>query len=103
MSSKVEFDMDSIAEFCKRRRISELAIFGSVLRDDFGPQSDVDILVKFAPEARVSLLDLVDMEDELAAIIGRKVDVVCREGIERSHNPIRKKAILSTAEVLYAA
>ena len=103
MSPKIEFDMDSIAGFRGRWQISELAVFGSALRDDFGPDSDIDILVKFAPEARVSLFDLVDMEDELAAIIGRKVDLVCKEGIERSHNPFRKKAILDTAEVLYAA
>jgi len=103
MISGIGIDKHRIAEFCRRWNVTELALFGSVLREDFGPESDVDVLVAFAPHARVSLFDLVDMEDELAAILGRKVDLVCKEGIERSHNYIRRKAILGSAEVVYAA
>jgi uncharacterized protein len=103
MSPQVQLDMERLTDFCRRWGVSELALFGSVLRDDFRPDSDIDVLVSFSPDARRDLFDLVDMQDELSAMFARKVDLVCREGIERSHNFIRRKAILSTAEVLYAA
>ncbi len=103
MSPRISLDIVGITRFCRKWKIAELALFGSVLRDDFGPESDVDVLVAFLPDAHVSLFELVDMEEELTAIVGRKVDIVCREGIERSANFIRKKAILGSAEVLYAA
>lgn len=101
MSTSIPIDKERIADFCSRWSVTELALFGSVLRDDFGPASDVDVLVTFAPDARTSLFDLVDMEDELSRMIGRKVDLVCKQGIERSHNAIRKKAILNSVEVVY--
>jgi uncharacterized protein len=72
-----------------------------VLRDDFGPDSDVDVLVRFAPDARHSLFDMVRMQNELEGILGRKVDLVSRRGIEASRNPLRRKAILESAEVVY--
>lgn len=103
MSPHVQLDKEKMTDFCRRWGVRELALFGSVLRDDFRPDSDVDVLVSFSPDARTDLFDLVDMQDELSAIFARNVDLVCREGIERSHNYIRRKAILSTAEVLYAA
>ena len=103
MSIGIRIDREKIAEFCRRWSISELALFGSVLRNDLRPESDVDVLVTFAPDARITLFDLVDMEEELAAVLGRKVDLVCREGIERSHNYIRRRAILGSAEVVYGA
>ncbi len=103
MSPRISLDMERIARFCRKWEIVELALFGSALRDDFGPESDVDVLVSFSQDSKVSLFDLVDMEEELTALVGRKVDLVCREGIERSANFIRRKAILGTAEVLYAA
>ena len=103
MSPRVGLDKQKIAEFCRKWGVTEFALFGSVLREDFCAGSDVDVLVQFAPDSHVSLFDLVDMEDELTAVIGRKVDLVCKEGIERSPNPIRKKAILGSAEVLYPA
>jgi predicted nucleotidyltransferase len=103
MSPRIELDMDKIREFCEQWKITELAVFGSVLREDFRPDSDVDVLVTFAPDARISLFGLSDVEDELAEIAGRKVDLVLKRGIERSQNYIRRKAILSSAEVLYAA
>src|SRR5450759_1346537 len=97
----IPISRDKVAEFCQRWKITELALFGSVLRDDFRPDSDVDVLVSFAPDARRDLFDLVDMQDELSSIFARNVDLVCKGGIERSHNYIRRNAILSTAEVLY--
>ena len=103
MSPHIKLDMEKIGEFCRKWSIAEFALFGSVLREDFGPESDVDVLVAFAPGSRVTLFDLAYMEDELAAILGRKVDVVLKRGIERSSNRIRRKAILSSAEVIYAA
>jgi predicted nucleotidyltransferase len=99
----IEIPKDEIADFCRRWQIVELALFGSVLRDDFGPESDMDVLVTFAPEARWSLFDRVAMQDELKAILGREVDLVSRRGVERSRNYIRRKAILDSAEVFYVA
>lgn len=92
-----------IAEFCRKWQVRELALFGSVLRDDFGPESDVDVLVAFEPEARRTFFDLVDMQDELAEVFGRPVDVVSRRGVEHSRNRFRRQAILDSARVIYAA
>ena len=89
-----------ISEFCTRWRISEFALFGSVLRDDFDAESDLDILVAFAPYADWSLLDHVQMEQELEALLGRKVDLLSRRSVERSRNWLRRKEILDTAEVV---
>jgi predicted nucleotidyltransferase len=92
-----------ISGFCQRWRITEFALFGSVLRDDFDAESDLDILVAFAPDADWSLLDHVKMEQELEALLGRKVDLLSRRSVERSHNWLRRREILDTAEVVYAA
>ena len=99
----IQFDRERISEFCRRWKITEFALFGSVLRDDFRPDSDVDVLVTFAREARWSLFDLVDMQEELQEVFGRKVDLVSRRGIEASHNYLRRKAILSSAEIVHVA
>jgi len=99
----IEIPTDKIADFCQRWKITELALFGSVLRDDFRSDSDVDILVTFAPDAHRTLFDMVDMQDELEAMFERKVDLVSRRGIERSRNYLRRKAILDSAEIIYAA
>jgi len=103
MAAKINIDKATVAEFCSRWKIVEFALFGSVLRDDFGPESDLDILVTFAPDAKWTLFDHVDMQDELKELLGRDVDLVSRRGIERSANYIRRRAILESAEVLYAA
>jgi predicted nucleotidyltransferase len=103
MSARIPIDREKIAEFCRRWEITEFSLFGSVLRDDFRPDSDVDVLVTFALDAEWSLFDDVDMEEELSAIFGRKVDLVSRRAVERSDNWIRRKAILSTAEPVYVA
>ena len=92
-----------LAEFCRRWKVSELALFGSALREDFKPESDVDVLVAFAPNAKWSLMDLVSMQDELSRLWQRPVDLVTRRAVERSQNWIRRRAILESAEVVYAA
>jgi len=94
---------DDLDDFCKRWKVAKLAIFGSALRDDFGPESDVDVLVDFAPGAQWSLFDLVGMEGELQTLLGREVDLVERSAIERSENYIRRRNILANTEVLYEA
>ncbi len=92
---------EKIAGFCRHWRISELALFGSVLRDDFDPASDVDILVTFEPGADWSLLDHVRMEQELEGLLGRKIDLLSRKAVEQSQNWMRRQEILNTAEVVY--
>ncbi len=92
-----------LADFCQRWMVSELALFGSALRDDFRPESDVDILVSFAPGAEWSLLDHLRMQEELSELLGRKVDLVSKRAIERSGNWVRRSAILQSAQVLYGA
>lgn len=100
MGMHITVDEAKIAEFCHKWQVTELSLFGSVLREDFGPESDVDVLVTFAPNAPWSLFDLVDMVDELQLIFGRKVDLVERDALR---NPIRRRAILSSREVIHAA
>ncbi len=83
--------------YCQRWKIAKLELFGSALRDDFRPDSDVDILVSFAAGARWGLLSFVRMQEDLSHLVGRKVDLVSRRAIEASGNPIRRKAILGSA------
>jgi uncharacterized protein len=99
----IEMPEKQIADFCQRWRINEFALFGSVLRDDFDPQSDVDVLVTFAPGADWSLLDHVRMEQELADLLGRRIDLLSKQAVEQSHNWIRRREILNTAEVVYVS
>jgi predicted nucleotidyltransferase len=99
----LQIDQVRIGEFCKKWNVAEFAIFGSALRADFQPDSDVDVLVTFKPNSKRSLFDLVQMEEELEGMFGRKVDLVTRPGIEASRNYLRRKAILSSARVVYAA
>ena len=98
---RIEIPHEKLAEFCKKWKIKELSLFGSVLRDDFGPESDIDVLVSFATGADWGLLDHLQMEEELKAIFGRSVDMVTRRSIERSDNWIRRKAILESAISCY--
>jgi hypothetical protein len=91
----------SLARLCRRWRITELALFGSVLRPDFRQDSDIDLLVTFAPDAAWSGWDLVTIEAELTALFGRKVDLVERAAVERSENWIRRRHILAHSEPLY--
>ena len=92
----------TFAIFCRRWEITELSLFGSAVRDDFGPDSDLDFLVSFSPDATWNLLDHVDMEEELTTLLGRPADIVTRNAVERSENWIRREAILGSARVIYA-
>ena len=103
MTTRIAVSPQWIVAFCSRWGVTELALFGSAVRDDFGPESDVDLLVSFDPGARRTLFDIVRMEDELRAMFGRNVDLVTRAAVEGSRNHIRRKAILESARVLYAA
>src|SRR3974377_1590498 len=94
---------DKIVDFCRRWKITEFALFCSILRDDFGPDSDVDVLVTYGPDAEWSLLDHIQMEQELAKLFGREADLGSRRGVDQSENWIRRKHILSNARVVYAA
>ena len=85
-----------------RWNVSELALFGSVLRSDFRSDSDIDMLISFSSSADWSLFDHVKMQQELENILGRQVDLVSKRAIERSHNWIRRREILETAKVIYA-
>jgi predicted nucleotidyltransferase len=99
---RITIPRKKIAEFCRRRQVVEFSLFGSVLRDDFRPDSDVDVLVTFAPDAQVSLFDLVDMQFELETIFKRKVDLVEKQAVIESRNYIRRKSILANTRVVYA-
>lgn len=100
MSPRIQIDRERIAEFCRKWKVTEFALFGSVLRNDFRPDSDIDVLVTFAPGFGITFDNRVEMLDELTAIFGRKVDLVEKEVLR---NPFRRHAILTTKEVVYAA
>ena len=102
MNNRLEAPRDRIAAFCRRWHITELALFGSVLRDDFCSDSDVDVLVSFEPQVPHTLLDIVRMQDELSEVFGRRVDLIERAAVERNRNYIRRNAILRSAETIYA-
>lgn len=101
--ARIGLDAQQLRRFCERWKITELQVFGSALRADFRPDSDVDLLVAFAPDADWSLLDHLRMQEEFAEIAGRKVDLVSRRAVERSANWIRRRSILENAEPIYAA
>ena len=103
MNPAVSIPADRLAAFCRANGIRKLSVFGSALRDDFGPESDIDLLVEFEPDRTPSLLALVGMEIDLSEKFGRKVDLVDREEVEASRNYIRRESILRTTETIYAA
>jgi hypothetical protein len=100
ISPKVEVSEEAIASFCDRWKITEFALFGSILRDDFRPDSDVDVLVSFAPDAKWSLWHIIAMKEELEKLFEREVDLVQKDSLR---NPFRRYEILSTKQVIYAA
>ena len=99
----IDLPQEKILEFCARWKVTELALFGSVLRDDFRPDSDVDVLVRFDPDAGWGLFEFMQMEEELAKTLGRPVDLVARAAVEASRNWIRRKQILDESHVVFAA
>jgi uncharacterized protein len=100
MKLPILFDEEKIKNFCRRWKVSEFSLFGSVLREDFGPESDVDVLVSFSPDIPWSLFDWIDMIDELKEIFGREVDLVEESGLR---NPFRRRDILDNRQVVYAS
>ena len=100
---KIKIPEDRIKEFCKKWEINEFSLFGSVLTDEFHPESDVDVLVNFNESARHTLFDLTRMKEELEQLLGYEVDLISKRGLESSRNLIRKTTILKSAEPIYAA
>ena len=100
MTPSLTIDTQQIADFCQRWKVIEFALFGSILRADFRPDSDVDVLVTFEPGAPWTLWDLSRMRAELKAIFGREVDLVEKKALG---NPLRRRGILAEHRVIYAA
>ena len=103
LASRIGVPMSAIKAFCDRWEVVELALFGSVLRDDYRLSSDVDVLIRFRSKRTPGLFGITRMESELADLFARRVDLVNRAAIEGSRNYIRRKAILESARVVYAA
>ena len=103
INPNLKLPQEKIADFCRRRHVKQLSLFGSATRGDFRPDSDVDLLVEFDDTASVTLFDMVDMQDELKELLGRPVDLIERRAVERSENYIRRKHILSSVEPVYVA
>jgi hypothetical protein len=97
---KIDIPTAKIEDFCRRWKIAEFSFFGSILREDFSPKSDVDVLISFEPDIPWSLFDWVDMIEELREILGREVDLVEKSGLR---NPFRRREILNSRQVIYAA
>ncbi|MBI4577388.1 MAG: nucleotidyltransferase domain-containing protein [Planctomycetes bacterium] len=98
---RLDIDHVRLGAWCRKWQVADLALFGSVLRDDFGPDSDVDVLVSFAVDAPWTLMDVVRAEGELSSLLGRPVDLVERRAVEQGGNFIRRRAILETAERVF--
>ena len=97
---EIDISESQLAELCRKWKVTELSLFGSILRDDFGPDSDIDVLIVFQPDAPWSLWDILDMREELQNLFGRTVDLVEKEALR---NPFRRYEILKNHKVLYAA
>ncbi|MGC1377883.1 MAG: nucleotidyltransferase family protein [Anaerolineales bacterium] len=100
--AQTSFPRKKIAAFCKRWQVVEFALFGSALRDDFSPQSDIDALVSFAAQSDWGLFEHIQMKQELKELFGREVDLVTRRALEQSRNALLRSEILGTAKVLYS-
>jgi len=96
---KIQIPTEQIRDFCRRNQIRQLLIFGSVLRDDFRPESDVDVLVEFEPGAQIGLFEFMRIQDELADLLQRPVDLVPKDGLK----PVIRSSVLASAQVVYAA
>lgn len=103
MNPQITIPREKLAAFCEEHGIKQLAVFGSALLDDFGPESDIDLLVEFEPDRVPGLLGLAGMEIQLSELFGRDVDLLTREEVESSRNYIRRKSILQSTEVVYGA
>lgn len=103
-NDSMDLPIEEIIELCHKHKVADLAVFGSALRGDFHEDSDIDFLVRFEPGADKPWLGhFQDLQDDLSSLLGRSVDLVSRTAIEQSRNWIRRKAILDSARVIYAA
>jgi predicted nucleotidyltransferase len=103
-AARIDLPLQALAVICRKYDVAELDVFGSVLREDFGPDSDVDFLVRFRnDDAGAWMGKLTDLEEEISRLLGRKVDVVSRPAVEESQNYLRRRHILTTAKVIYVA
>lgn len=98
---RLDITAEQLQVFCQNAQIIELALFGSILRDDFSPESDIDILVTFAPNCKISLLDFVGLEYQLQDLLNRKVDLVSKKAVEQDRNWLRRQEILNHYQVIY--
>jgi len=103
MNRHIKVPNNEIGSFCRRNHIRSLGLFGSALREDYGPGSDVDVLIEFEEAYMPGLMELVEMQEELTRIFGQKVDLVERQAVERSENYIRRRYILESVEPIYVA
>ena len=101
-STVIEVPKEELSRFCQRWHITELAFFGSVLRDDFRSDSDLDVLATFADTAHWGLLEHLQMQQELADILGKEVDLISKRAVEQSDNWLRRQEILDAAQVFFA-
>ncbi len=102
LAARIGVSMSAIKAFCDRWQVGELSLFGSVLREDFDPDSDIDVLIRFRSKRTPGLFGMAKMQGELADLFARRVDLVSRAAVEESRNYIRRKAILESAQVVYA-
>jgi uncharacterized protein len=100
---KIQPPQSELAAFCQKWKIKEMSFFGSVLREDFRSDSDIDIIVSFEDNSTWGILELVRMKRELKTLLGREVDLMTKKSIEQSHNWIRRQEILGTAQIVYVA
>ncbi|MBP0030839.1 nucleotidyltransferase family protein [Roseofilum sp. Guam] len=103
MKLQIRLPEPEIAQFCQRWRIVELSVFGSILRDDFNSNSDIDFLFTFSPDARWGLFKVMEMQQELENLVCRPIDFVSKRAIEHSENWLRREEILGNAEIIYEA
>jgi len=103
MNNNLNIPKDKIVEFCRRHHIQRLGIFGSALREDFKPDINIDVLVDFDAGHSISMFEIIDIEQKLSELLGRKVDLVERRAVEKSENYIRRRHILQSVETIYVA
>ncbi len=101
LDRRLKIEPEQLKEICQQWKIIELALFGSVLKDDFNAQSDIDILVSFDEGTAIAFFDLETIEEQLSMLFNRPVDLVTRKAVQQSHNWIRKQNILSNSQVIY--
>ena len=102
LATQIPLPEKDLAAFCKRWMVIEFALFGSALRDDFSPESDIDALVDFSSQSKWGLFDHIQMKQELKELFGRNVDLITQRSLEQSHNDLLRAEILENAKVIYS-